>query len=114
MKSDWYNVRFKGTKIKTFFKEVENKNDNNEYYWTVVGLTPYTKYTFRVVILLLGTESVIPEYLDIDDTKEIHSIITQPSLVVRTDPSEVEAPSKPIIVSVQQVSFGLNFIYFQE
>ena len=94
------------------FEAVENKNDNNIYYWTVVGLTPYTKYRFRVVILLTGSESVIPEYLD--DTKGIHSIVTQPSLVVRTDPSEVESPSKPIIVSVQQVSFywNRNFVYF--
>ena len=57
------------------------------------------------MILLIGSESVIPESLDIDGTKGIHSIVTQPSLVVRTDPSEVEAPSKPIIVSVQQVSY---------
>lgn len=80
-----------------------SKNDDAEYYWTVDGLAPYTKYKFRVVILLTGSRiSEDPELLlDNIDTNRI--IVTQPSFVVRTNPSEIQTSSKPIIISVQQV-----------
>ena len=97
-----------GTNTKILFKAIENRRDPNEYYWTVVGLTPYTKYKFRVVISLLGSNIESSEkhiYSDIDFESATY-IVTQPSLVVRTAPSEKEAPSKPIITSVQQVRFS--------
>ena len=99
-----------GKNIKSLFKAIENRKDPNEYYWTVVGLTPYTKYKFRVVISLMGSNIESSEkhfYSDIDFESATY-IVTQPSLVVRTAPSEKEAPSKPIIISVQQVRFSDN------
>ena len=97
-----------GTKTKSPFKAIEKRKDNNEYFWTVLGLTPYTKYKFRVIILLMGSNIDTNEkYLDGNiDLKSASYIVTQPSLVVRTSQSEKEAPSKPIIVSVQQVSIS--------
>ena len=107
MESDWYGIKFEETETETTFIARETRKDDNEYYWTVSGLAPFTKYKFRVVIILMGSsESLGSEYYPSDsiDTNAINSIVTQPSLVVRTDPSEVEAPSRPIIVSVQQVT----------
>ena len=99
-----------GKNIKSLFKAIENRKDPNEYYWTVVGLTPYTKYKFRVVISLMGSNIESSEkYLNSDiDFESATYIVIQPSLVVRTAPSEKEAPSKPIIISVQQVRFSDN------
>ena len=102
-----------GNKIKSSLRATENSKDTNEYVWTIVGLTPYTKYKFRVLISLMGSNSDRnSKYLHGDINFESASyIVTQPSLVVRTFPSEKEAPSKPIIVSVQQVRNSIHSIF---
>ena len=102
-----------GNEMKSSFKAVENSKDTNEYVWTIVGLTPYTKYKFRVLILLMGSNSDRNSmYLHGDiDFESASYIVTQPSLVVRTFPSEKGAPSKPIIVSVQQVRNSSHSVF---
>ena len=62
----------------------------------------------KVLKQLMGSNnSTNKKYLDGNiDVKRASYIVTQPSLVVRTSQSGKEAPSKPIIVSVQQVSFS--------
>ena len=113
LESGWYTVRFEDATDQSFaFRaEVLNKEDKEYYYWKVYGLAPYTKYRFRVAIVLKrvleGPDITFEEGPELmDDTIDINrmsSIVTQPSFVVRTDPSETELPSKPIIISVRQV-----------
>ena len=102
-----------GNRMKSSFKAIESSKDSNEYVWTIVGLTPYTKYKFRVLILLMGSNSDRnSKYLHSDiDFESASYIVTQPSLVVRTFPSEKGAPSKPIIVSVQQVRNSRHSVF---
>ena len=83
-------------------------DDDINYQWTVYGLTPYTKYRFRVAIFLTGSNFTLTKQLvEFDDTHDIslNRIVTQPSLVVRTSQSNTLPSSKPIIISVQQVGY---------
>ena len=101
LESDWYDVYAR-----------ETSSSENEHHWTVFGLAPYTKYKFRVVILLVGPKLQSDDYLDAHDTESVRSIVTQPSFTVRTEPSKVEGPSKPTIISVHQVRTQVTWPYY--
>ena len=112
LESDWYDVTLQVEEIKSSPYARETSSGDNEHHWTVFGLTPYTKYKFRVVILLVGSQLPSDDYLDVHDIKSVNSIVTQPSLTVRTEPSKVEGPSKPNIISVHQVRIYLTWPYY--
>ena len=108
LESDWYDVTLQVEERTSTLYARETSSSENEHHWTVFGLAPYTKYKFRVVILLVGSQLKSDDYLD---TESVSSIVTQPSLTVRTEPSKVEGPSKPTIISVHQVRIYLTWPY---
>ena len=112
MESDWYDVTLTLEEIKSSPYARETGSSDNEHRWTVFGLAPYTKYKFRVVILLVGSKLQSDDYLDVHDTESVSSIVTQPSFTVRTEPSKVEGPSKPTIISVHQVRTHFTLPYY--
>ena len=109
MESDWYDVTLTVEEIESSPYARETNSNENEHRWTVFGLAPFTKYKFRVVILLVGSQLPSEDYLDVQDIESGSSIVTQPSLTVRTEPSKVEGPSKPNIISVHQVRICFTF-----
>ena len=111
MESDWYDVTLTIEEIKSSPYARETSSSDKEHRWTVFGLAPYTKYKFRVVILLVGSQLLKDDYLDVHDTESASSIVTQPSFTVRTEPSKVEGPSKPTIISVHQVCICFTWPY---
>ena len=112
LESDWYDVTLQVKERKSTLYARETSSSENEHHWTVFGLAPYTKYKFRVVILLVGSKLQSDEYLDVHDTESVSSIVTQPSFTVRTEPSKVEGPSKPTIISVHQVRTQFTWPYY--
>ena len=112
MESDWYDVTLTVEEIKSSPYARETNSNENEHRWTVFGLVPFTKYKFRVVILLVGSQLPPDDHLDVQDTESVSSIVTQPSFTVRTEPSKVEGPSKPTIISVHQVRTQFTWAYY--
>ena len=112
MESDWYDVTLTVEEIKSSPYARETSSSDKEHRWTVFGLAPFTKYKFRVVLLLVGSQLPSDDYLDVQDTESVSSIVTQPSFTVRTDPSKVEGPSKPTIISVHQVRVYFTSPYY--
>ena len=111
MESDWYDVTLTVEKIKSSPYARETNSNSNEHHWTVFGLAPFAKYKFRVVIHMVGSQLPTEDYLDVQDTESVSSIVTQPSLTVRTELSKVEGPSKPTIISVHQVRIYFAWPY---
>ena len=112
MESDWYDVTLTVEEIKSSPYARGTSSSDKEHRWTVFGLAPFTKYKFRVVILLVGSQLPSEDYLDVQDTESVSSIVTQPSFTVRTEPSKVEGPSKPTIISVHQVRIYSTLPYY--
>ena len=112
MESDWYAVTLAEEEIKSSPYARETSSSEKEHHWTVFGLAPFTKYKFRVVILLVGSQLPPDDHLDVQDTESVSSIVTQPSFTVRTEPSKVEGPSKPTIISVHQVRVYFTSPYY--
>ena len=108
LESDWYDVTLQVEERTSTLYARETSSSDDEHHWTVFGLAPYTKYKFRVVILLVGSQQKSDDYLD---TESVSSIVTQPSLTVRTESSKVEGPSKPTIISVHQVRIYVTSPY---
>ena len=111
LESDWYDVTLQVKERKSTLYAWETSSSENEHHWTVFGLAPYTKYKFRVVIHMVGSQLPTEDYLDVQDTESVSSIVTQPSLTVRTELSKVEGPSKPTIISVHQVRIYFAWPY---
>ena len=112
LESDWYDVTLQVEERTSTLNARETSSSDDEHHWTVFGLAPYTKYKFRVVILLVGSKLQSDDYLDVHDTESVSSIVTQPSFTVRTEPSKVEGPSKPTIISVHQVRKHFTWPYY--
>ena len=111
MESDWYDVTFTVEEIESSPYARETSFSDKEHRWTVLGLSGVGKYNVVVVIHMVGSQLPTEDYVDVQDTESVSSIVTQPSLTVRTEPSKVEGPSKPTIISVHQVRIYLTWPY---
>ena len=112
MESDWYDVTLTVEETKSSPYARETSSSDKEHRWKVFDLAPFTKYKFRVVIHLVGSQLPSEDHLDAHDTESVSSIVTQPSLTVRTEASKVEGPSKPTIISVHQVRIYSTWPYY--